>query len=153
MRQSTALLATMILALTGCGDGGGDGTRAANDPGGSPSSGEASPSESSSRQRGGIISVGDGTWTIVPSTQCSIFPGNVVSIAGRAAEDESLEIVLDYGGPNQVRIGEGDGALWHARSDTIEAEVDGRTLRGTADFTPDPAGTGEATPGWWEVTC
>lgn len=136
-------LAAALVTLTACGEGEGQsaGTSASGE-------GAASPSE-----QGGSITVGESSWTIVPSTQCSVYPGAVVSIAGHAAEDESLEIVLDYGGPDQVRIGQGSETLWQARSDTMEVEIDGQTVSGSAEFTGSPGGGGESVNGSWEVRC
>ena len=97
--------------------------------------------------------MGERSWTIVPSMQCSIYPGNVVSIAGHAAEDESLEIVIDYGGPNHVRIGEGRGAIWHAVPDSIEMQIEGWRVTGSADFTEQFGGVGTPATGSWDVGC
>ena len=104
-------------------------------------------------QRGGSITVGDDSWTVVPSTQCSIYPGNVVSIAGHTAEDPTLEIVIDYGGPNQIRIGGEFDGLWHAMHDTIKVEIAGKRIRGTATFNESLAGTGKSAEGSFEVNC
>jgi hypothetical protein len=104
--------------------------------------------------RGGTLTVGAETWTIVPAIQCSVFPGNVISIAGHAAEDPSLEIVIDYGGPTGVRIGdEGTGTSWFGVRDTIQVDIDGKTIRGTATFSDSSSGTGESQPGSFEVNC
>jgi hypothetical protein len=134
------LLALLILSLAGCGESGAE---------------QAAMPEASAQpaQRGGTITVGDSSWTIVPSTQCSVYPGNVVNIAGHAAEDESLEIVIDYGGPNQVRIGEGRGAIWHAVPDSIQMQIAGRRVTGSANFTTQPGGTGTSATGSWDVGC
>ena len=105
-------------------------------------------------QRGGTLTVGTDTWTIVPAIQCSIYPGGVVSIAGHAAEDPSLEIVIDWCGPTGVRIGQdGSETSWFGTRDTIQMEIDGKTVRGTATFNEYSTGTGESRPGSFEVNC
>jgi hypothetical protein len=143
MRSSSLWLAFTIAGIfIGCGDGG---------------AGEGQPADAGAQkvaaERGGTITVGDSSWTIVPSTQCSIYPGKVVSIAGHAAEDESVEIVIDFGGPDQVRIGEGRDAIWHAVRDTIEMSIDGRQVTGTATFTEYSGGGGKSAAGSWDVSC
>ena len=45
------------------------------------------------RERGGTITIGADTWKIVPSMQCSVYPGNVVAIAGHAEGERKLEVV------------------------------------------------------------
>lgn len=125
----------------------------------SESGGEETPAESSSPQpmvaakKGGSITVGQQTWTIIASIQCSVYGENMLNIAGHAQEDESLEIVIDLGGPDQVRIVEGRDALWHAVRSSITMQVEGKRVRGTADFTKSINGGGEAVPGKWEVDC
>lgn len=131
------------LALAGCGD---------------PNSGStvtpAGTSSAAAATRGGTISVGDASWTLVPSRQCSVYPGSIVNIAGHAAEDESLEIVIDFGGPNQVRIGGDGNEIWRAVRDSIEMVIDGQRVRGTADFTKASAGgVNSAVSGSWDVSC
>lgn len=64
------------------------------------------------------------TWTVDPSMQCSVFPGPIVNIAGYAAEDDSIEVVIDYGGPTRVRVGGGDGPVsGHAVRNTIDIDI------------------------------
>jgi hypothetical protein len=143
------LLAILILAgaAAGCGADGGDpgGERAASDG----NTGRAS--------RGGTFAVGDDSWTFVPSIQCSVYPGNVVSIAGHAAEDPSLEIVIDYDaerGPVGARIGDdGSAVSWHAMPDTLRFEIDGRRVRGVATFNVYWTGAGESAPGSFDIHC
>ena len=104
-------------------------------------------------ERGGTITVGGHTWQLVPSIQCSVYPGEVVSIAGHAASDPDLEIVIDYNGPTGVRIG-GEGPLgWYAMVDTLKINVDGKRVSGSATFNTDSAGVGRTAPGEFDVNC
>lgn len=103
-------------------------------------------------ERGGTITVGEEIWTIVPKI-CQVHSEDVVNISGHAAEDPSLEIVIDYGGPNQVVIGSGSDILWRAIKDTIEIQVEGRSVRGTASFNQGYAGGGNSAEGLFDVNC
>jgi hypothetical protein len=132
------------MSIAGCGgpDGG--------------NGGSASPvaSQSAGQQRGGTITVGEESWTIVPSISCSVYPGDVVHIAGHAEENAELEIVIDWGGPNQARIAESDsGPGWHAIRDTLAVQVDGKTVKGSATFSEYFGGAGERADGSFEVNC
>jgi hypothetical protein len=118
--------------------------------------GSASPATSQSvgQQRGGTITVGEESWTIVPSISCSVYPGNVVHIAGHAAENAELEIVIDWGGPTQARIAESDsGPGWHAIGETLEVQVDGKSVKGSASFSEYFGVAGERAEGSFEVNC
>ena len=103
----------------------------------------------------GTITVGASSWRIVPAIQCSIFPGNMINIAGYAADDPNLEIVIDYNGPTGVRIGgEADSAVtWHAQQHTIAIQIDGKRVQGTASFNTDMSGAGASAEGSFEVDC
>lgn len=125
--------------------------------GGTRSSREAAdgPQSSSGSSRSGTLTVGEASWTFLPSTQCSIYPGNVVSIAGHAAEDPSVEIVIDYGGPTGVTIGTyGREPWWQAVRDTIEVEIEGRRrIGGTATFEVFRNGAKETAEGSFDISC
>lgn len=139
----STLAALVLLALAGCGGAG-------NDSGSSQGSG----GQAGGGEPGGTFTVGDESWTVVPSMQCSIYPGNVVNIAGHAAENPDLEIVIDWGGPNGARIAESDsGPGWHAVRDTLTIEIDGPIVRGSATFSENSFGTGERAEGSFEVRC
>jgi ethanolamine utilization microcompartment shell protein EutL len=127
---------------TGCGGDGQAGGDSAN---------ASTPAAS---ERGGTIVVGDDSWTIVPAIQCSVYPGNVVSIAGHAAGDSSIEIVIDYGGPTGASVvGEGTSVSWHAIRDTIRIQIDGAHVQGTAMFSKYTSGAGQTRQGSFDVTC
>ena len=104
-------------------------------------------------KRGGTFTVGKQTWTLVPSTQCSIYPGNVVSIAGHAEEDPSLEIIIDYGGPDGARIGPDSVSGWQAMPETLIIEIDGRHVHGEATFSEFFGGRGDKAEGSFDVDC
>lgn len=127
---------------------------------GNPGSGEGDPaspadaSKAASRERGGTITVGGETWTIVPSISCSVYPGGIVNIAGHAAENPELEVVIDWGEPNQARIAESDSEPgWHAIRDTLEIRVDGSKVTGHATFSEFSGGTGKRAEGSFQVGC
>lgn len=140
MRRLALLILTSSLAAVGCGTD--DSTGTAQSANGS--------------ERGGTITVGGQTWTFVPSTQCSVYPGNVVHIAGHAAEDPSLEIVIDYSpedGFAGARVGSESGAGWHAMPGTLEFDIEGQRVSGSATFNVYATGTGDSAAGTFEIRC
>jgi hypothetical protein len=155
-------LITVILAMTAslvsvsCGGDSGDGqldSVTAQEATTAPAAQKAAPQK---RQRGGTITVGEQTWTIVPSVQCGVYPGDVVAIAGHAESDKQLEIVIDNdpGGRSGVSVGSERGAVsWHAVRDTLRIEVNGKQVRGTATFSAFLGGSGATAPGEFEVNC
>jgi hypothetical protein len=116
-------------------------------------SGETQSSPTSSR--GGTLTVGGDSWTLVPSTQCSIYSDDLVNIAGHAAEDPSVEIVIDYGGPTGVTIGTvSQEPWWQAVQDSIAIEIENRRrVRGTATFEVFRNGTRGSVEGSFDITC
>lgn len=130
-------------ATTAADNGNGDAatpTEAAGQPGGNGS------------ESGGTISVGEESWTVVADGQCSVFPGPVVYVWGHAAEDESVEITIDYDpdGDFISAVLEGPDTNWSSHDDDISMELDGQTLRGEGTFA---SSTGETAEGSFEVTC
>ena len=103
-------------------------------------------------ERGGNITVGKNSWTLVPAIQCSIYPGDIVNIAGHAEEDESLELVIDYGGPTGIRIGEGTDA-WHARNESINIQIEGKRIQGDALFFQYTGSPEDDQQGSFDVSC
>jgi len=136
------LIAILILTAAGCG--GNENPRAPEAP---PAGGEQAAAT-----RGGTITVGDQTWVIALKS-CSVYPGPIVNIWGYAESDPELEITIDHGGPDQAVVGSGRDALWHAIKDTLEFEVDGKNVRGTATFSQYFGGGGETADGSFEVNC
>lgn len=136
------LLIAVPLLAAGCGGGESDLSDGA--------SGVAQAAD----KRGGTLTVGEESWTFVPSIQCSVYPGPVVSIAGHAEGNPSLEIIIDYGGPNQARIAESDsGPGWHAVRETLDVQIDGKRVSGTATFTEYSTGTGAQAEGSFDIQC
>ena len=76
MNKFTATLLAITIVPTACGDDAGDSAGAASSP--------------ASDERGGTVTVGETTWTFVPSMQCGVYPNGQVNISGHAAEDQSL---------------------------------------------------------------
>jgi len=103
-------------------------------------------------ERRGTVTVGEDSWILVPSVQCSIYPGNIVSIAGHAAEDESLQLVIDYGGPTGVRVGDGPDA-WHAQPESIKVHIEGKRIQGTATFFRYSGSPDDTRQGSFDVSC
>lgn len=146
MRSLTIFIFTLLLAA-GCSDAADTGSKQAT-------SSEPAAQSPPATNRGGTITVGKETWTISPMRQCSIYPGGIVNIWGYAADDPELEIVIDYGGPNQVRIGnDGPNVVWQAERDTLEIQIDGQRVLGTATFSRYAGGTKETARGSIEVNC
>jgi hypothetical protein len=114
----------------------------------------ASTTTKPASKRGGTVTVGEDTWTFVPSTQCSVYPGDVVSIAGHAKEDDSVEIVIDWGGPVGVHVGE-DGAdtSWHALRDSIQVTIDNKHVSGNASFATSSYSTTAVAEGSFNIEC
>ena len=113
---------------------------------------------SSSYSRGGTITVGEQSFTFVPSIQCSVYPNNQVNIAGHTAEDESLEVTIDYypenDGPIGVILGtDGRDGSWFSSRESTKFEIDGRQVRGTTTFTEFRGGNGKSAEGSFEIRC
>lgn len=148
MQRIIILITVCAFSAFGCNaDSDGKTSSTAEAPGAAQTAGKTS--------RGGTIKIGDDSWTLVPSTQCSIYPGNVVSIAGHAAEDPSIEIVIDYGGPTGITIGEyGTEPWWQNAPDSLEVEIEGRSkFRGSATFNVFKVGSQETAEGSFDITC
>lgn len=142
MRPILMSVISVFAVLSGCG--GENGGATTSTPGNQPAAVE----------RGGTITVAGERWTFVPSISCSVYPGPVVNIAGHAAEEPSLEIVIDWGGPNQARIAETDsGPGWHAIRDTLNVEVNGKRVKGSATFSEYYTGTGKQGEGSFDIQC
>ncbi|MGI9323730.1 MAG: hypothetical protein ACR2PZ_00815 [Pseudomonadales bacterium] len=104
----------------------------------------------SNQQSTGTVTIDGQTWTFVPSIQCSVYPGNVVSIAGTAAQDPAVEIVIDLGGPNGVSVGsDGDPNSWRAVVDSISSNIDGQRVSGSAEFRR----SGSNAKGTFDIRC
>lgn len=146
-------IALLIAACGGDDDDDSNSTPEATAPGATATS--AANGGGSSGDRGGTVTIGDESWTLVPSIQCGIFPGPMVAIAGHASEDSDIEIVIDYDDESDlkgVRVqGADDEPYWTAQDDDLNYEIDGRTVRFDGTFRD--FSTGETAEGELEVSC
>lgn len=158
--QSSAALITVLMLsiLASACDSGGEG--ASNQASDAADTGEAMERESSSNT--GTITVGDDTWTVVPETQCSVYSGDTVAIAGHAAGDETIEIVLDHDpslGLVQAYVkGPDDSPHWVAGKDDVSFEIDGKSVTGSGNFSvglgaPVEEGQPREARGTFEINC
>jgi hypothetical protein len=166
--QFTRLIvpAVLLIVSAGCGNDeartstadasvAADSVTASPEPG-SPADAAATPAAS---PRTGSMTIAGQSWSIVPSVQCGVFPGDVVSISGHAATAESIEIVLDYDaqrGPIQARVqGENDDPHWLAGQGTaendLEFRIEGKRVTGSGTFTD--MRTQEKAKGSFDITC
>ncbi len=140
MRESVSLIFILTVVM-GCSD-----ANDANDI-------NVEQASSSNTQRNGSISVGDESWTISVLKQCSIYPGGIVNIWGLTDSEPSHEVIMDFGGPTGVKIGEAYPPLWQAEKETLEIQINGSRLEGTATFFRYAAGTKEVAQGSFEINC
>ena len=145
MRISMICSVVVALAMVGCGSG----KDANSEQAQSAAAGGAAPAA----ERGGTITVGEVSWALIPAIQCSVYPGDVVNIAGHAASDPELEIAIDYNGPTGVRIGGEGGLSWYAMKDTLNVQIDGKRVQGSATFNTDFSGAGQSAAGSFDVNC
>ena len=157
MNRSLVFTLLSSVLVSACGEA--ENTAAAPADAG-PAAGQAAPSTSPApapkRERGGTITIGTDTWNIVPSTQCSVYPGNVVAIAGHAEGVRKLEIVIDHdpSGLKGVRLGSESGSDgWYSVSGSIEFEIDGKRVSGSGTFSARLGGGGETASGNFVVDC
>jgi hypothetical protein len=148
MRATTRFIGLFVLAaFGGCG---GD----VQSPAGNSATPEAA-APNAARARTGVIEIDSETWTIVPSIQCSVYPGPVVSIAGHAAEDEAIEIVIDYAvqrSPVGVSVEKSGGPpSWSAGRDALSFEIDGNHVKGEGTFSESLGG--KQAEGRFEIAC
>lgn len=124
--------------------------------------GEANDAAAGESSRTGTITIGGDTWTVVPATQCSVYSGNVVMIAGHAAENEEIEIVIDHDPSSELVSayvqGPDNSPYWIAQDDAITFEIDGKTVKGGGTFSVGLGGQVEdgqprQVEGAFEVNC
>jgi len=149
MRKPIAVVLGVILAAAGCGGG--------SSPGAGEGSGSAAQPDAAT-ERGGVITVGNLSWTLVPSTQCSVRSNRQINIAGHAAEDPEFEITIDYypGGDGPIGLSGGDYVMmgsWTSNPETVEFAIDGRWVSGTGKFTVATEQGPQTVDGSFEVTC
>jgi hypothetical protein len=111
---------------------------------------------SSSSDSVGSVTIGDETWNIVASVQCSMETVEnglpVISIAGHAEGDESVEITIDFDprdtGLQLAVTGEGGDPSWMANEDMV-VSAGAVSISGEGTFT----GGGETVDGSFEAMC
>ena len=152
MKRHLIYILVIALVPLGCGEKTDTGGNAGVTQAERPAAAEA-PQKS---QRGGSITIGDRTWLIIPSIQCSVYPGDVVAIAGHAESDPDLEIVIDNdpNGRSGVSIGgKGQAVTWHSVKESLQMTIDGKQVQGSATFSADFGGGGETEQGTFKVDC
>lgn len=158
--QSSAALTTVLLLsilASACDSGGENATNQASDAADADLA-----TEGESNGNTGTITVGDDTWTVVPETQCSVYSGDTVAIAGHAAEDAAIEIVLDHDpslGLVQAYVkGPDDSPHWVAGKEDISFKIDGKSVTGSGNFSvglgaPVEEGKPREARGTFEINC
>lgn len=141
---------------TGC-DGGDSASEAAAPAAGSQQAPPVTATTNSAGARTGTVEIDGETWTIVPTIQCSVYPGPVVSVAGHAANNESIEITLDYS-PDDGLVGatveKSDGTLsWVAMGEQVTFDVDGDHIQGEGRFTWHGPGAAREAQGKFDLRC
>ncbi|HEX5693820.1 MAG TPA: hypothetical protein VFY00_04275 [Arenimonas sp.] len=88
--------------------------------------------------------------------QCSVGPGPVVSIAGHAAEDEAVEIVVDYHGtegPTGVSVTKPGGTVdWTAYA-SMNFQIERQRVQGAGYFTGTMRGIQKQAHGRFDIDC
>lgn len=114
------------------------------------------PAEAAAPSPAGTITIDGQTWNLIPDTQCSVFPGPVVSIAGHAAEDPAVEIVIDYSGaegPTGVSVTKPDGTVdWNAYA-SMNFQIERKRVQGAGYFTGTMRGVQKQAEGRFDVDC
>jgi len=170
IRTLAPLLLGILLFAAACG--GGDDDTSSSDSAGSAGSNAApaataanddaessSDSSSDDGDSAGTVTIGDESWGVVPSVQCSFTDASgipVVSIAGHAASDESIEITIDFD-PRDTGLtltvkGAGEDPSWTAINETFTTHVGGTRISGEGTFSNAPIGADTA-EGSFEVAC
>ncbi|MAL03135.1 MAG: hypothetical protein CL625_02505 [Arenimonas sp.] len=139
-----AALCAITLMASGCGRD--------EEPAVAPSGG----AEAQAPAPAGVIEIDGRTWNVVADVQCSVMPGPVVSIAGHAAEDEAVEIVIDYNGaegPTGVSVTKPDGTVdWTAYA-SMNFQIERKRVQGAGYFTGTTRGVQKQAEGRFDVDC
>jgi hypothetical protein len=175
--KTVGMLALLVLGLmlfaAACG-GDDDDSTSASDASGSQASSDAAPTDvpsgdddegeeassddSSGSDAGvGTVTIGDETWTVIPSGQCEATDEGgipVFSIAGHADGDEVLEIVIDFDprdtGLQMTVMGGASDPGWTAIDADFVVSAGGTHISGEGNF-EDP--TGNTAEGSFDVRC
>ena len=136
----------LILATTLAG-----GCQQAEDPATS-----AGPSQPQAPRKAGTITIDGRTWEVIADVQCSVLPGPVVAIAGHAADDEAVEIVIDYNGnqePTGASVKKPDGTVdWTAYA-SMNFQIERQRVQGSGYFTGMSGGAQTQAAGQFDVDC
>ena len=157
--MNRSLIVTLLcsLMLSACGEADSTGAVPPNaGHAGAQAAPEPPPAPAARRELGGTITIGADTWKIVPYMQCSVYPGNIVALAGHAEGESKLEIVIDHdpSGPSGVRLGSESGSDgWFSVAGSIEFEIDGKRVSGSGTFSARMGGGGETAHGNFAVDC
>lgn len=104
----------------------------------------------------GTITIDGQIWTVIADEQCSVGPGPVVSIAGHAAEDEKVEIVIDYSGaegPTGVSVTKPDKTVdWTAYA-SMNFQIERQRVQGAGYFDGTVRGVRKQAAGRFDVDC
>lgn len=152
MKRDLIVTLVFALALAGCSEN----TETGSNAGASQGERAAAASPPQKSQRGGSVTVGDQTWILVPAIQCGVYPGDVVAIAGHAASDPDLEIVIDNdpNGRSGVSIGGDRQAVsWHSTRESLQMKINGKQVQGSATFSTGYGGSGKTEQGTFKVDC
>jgi len=141
-------------AASGSGDAAPAATATTEDE--SDAEGGETADSSSSGESVGSVTIGEETWNIVADVQCSMetVENNlpVISIAGHAEGDESVEITIDFDprdtGLRLAVTGEGGDPSWMANQDMV-VSAGAVSISGEGTFT----GGGETVDGSFEAMC
>jgi hypothetical protein len=143
----------IVMAASGCN---GEDSGAAVQPKNDPAPQAPPPARTEAAARTGSIEIDGQAWTLVPAIQCGIYPGPVVAIAGHAAEDEAIEITIDFDsdGLVQAAVENPDGSLaWRSSDGSLSVSVDGGVVTGKANFTSSAGGSTATAQGTFKVNC
>jgi len=117
---------------------------------------EPAPTEATGPHKAGTITIDGRTWDVIADVQCSVFPGPVVSIAGHAADDKAVEIVIDYAGaegPTGVSVKKPDGTVdWTAYA-SMNFQIERQRAQGSGYFTGMSGGAQTQAAGQFDVDC
>ncbi|GAB2505902.1 hypothetical protein [Arenimonas alkanexedens] len=157
MKMMTRAFGMLVVAAVAVGCDAGDGTSAATSSAGGTDAAPTTATKGAARERTGTIEIDGQSWTFVPDVQCRVYPGPVAYVAGHAANDETIEIVIDYN-PGDGVIGASvestDGTLfWEAGKDALTFEINGRRIKGEGDFTASSGGEIRTARGKFEIDC
>jgi hypothetical protein len=145
----------IVAAAAGC-QGEDSASGAAAQPANEPATQAPAPARTADAARTGSIEIDGQAWNVVPAIQCGIYPGPVVAIAGHAAEDEAIEITIDYdsGGLIQAAVENPDGSLaWRSSDGSLSVSVEGDVVTGRANFTSSAGGSTATEQGTFKVNC